>query len=471
MELLRLYVRGVLEAFEKTEKTLWSPKTYGSYALVFRTVFRISLFASVVAAFLMAIITKSLLFSLLVLAFVISFPYLASQLFRVYLGFALEKDMPIIMSLLLPLARFSSNVADAVLYLDFQKLPFSLRFEVYRLRIFMNLGLDPVSALRALASATPSKSFGDFLREYLNSVIIGGPKTDVTAMFLKEAIQKTRDQWRLFFSVSKTASEIIATAVVSMPVLVPLMILSRTDWHIAIIAMALFSVASSFALLTLRPRVGSVERREALGYICIICLAISSVVSISISLELGLALLAFFTLVTETYAVKMNLSVSRATTLLREALEESRIGFLNWSKLREVQKSILSSVIDAILTSSTIAGTTRIHETLVYIYELHEEVRRNSAQAKRHGLALATLKTVALVITIYFLISLANMSAGLRSSIEVNPLIVKEIAKTLVALTPILLLPSAIVYREWLPSLSIPLASFVFLYLVMTFVV
>ncbi|MEM1873420.1 MAG: hypothetical protein QXS85_03250 [Acidilobaceae archaeon] len=461
---LLLLIRDLSALLVRLERALWSPRLYGEYASLFRVMFRASLPISTVAFAVSLVATNSFPAALMVTVLTIASPFIASRLFRAHIGFALERDMPIIMSLLLPLARVSSNLADIILYVDRERLPFSLRFEISRLRVLMNLGLDPVAALQALASTTPSKSFSYFLRDYVNSVIVGASRTDIAVMFLREALQKTRDQWRVFFAASYVVSEIVATVVVSMPVLVPLMLLGGVDWSIAVLLLALTSLAAGFTLMFFRPRVGSVERTELLGFISVLLIASCSIVGLRAGLLLELALLTLIAIAIELYALRESISVERASSLLREALEEARVGILNWDKLARVRETILTSVIDALLASSTTAGSTRAQEVLAYIHELHEEVRRSSAESRRHSLVLATLMTLSLAITLYFLKLLATILEQSGAAVGVDASSLINVAETLVAMTPTLLLPPAIVYREWLPSPLLPLMATLLLY-------
>lgn len=457
--LLRV-TREVQSYLELYAYELWDPELYGpGPSRVFRVFFKISLVLSS---------TLLVVFTILSLANIVKLPlvlislaplvlaYIAPHAWRLLLGLGVDKELPILLAYLIPYTRTPVNIADLIAMANSGNF-YWVRFEASRLKYLLDLGYDPLTALRKLSETTPSRSLSSIIKDYVNAQSLGVSRSDLTLLLFKYAMDSVRDQWRSHIGFGGVIAEGIVAAIISMVALAPLVLLGG-GYPVILIALPLVvAPAGAFALLATRPALGEYRLSYFELLLTITVPFIAVILNYKISLEAGLAYLIGMTLVVEAIALGFKRLNEMALKELRLAIEESKLGLMPEERLARAER-VAGGVIKAIVSASRIAGTMGLGEALNQILTLVEEARRQVRAASLQASILALLSVASLPIAIYALnmLKIALTTGGLSVA---NAAIVDSMVSIVAITSPLVALPASVLQRGWLISPIYPLLA------------
>jgi len=238
---------------------LWDPELYGPEpSRFFRLMFKASLSLAIVLTILAPLLLLKGLAGPIVLALPLApllLSYTMPTVWRVILGSGVDKELPAVLAYLIPYTRTPINIADLIAMLKGEGY-FWTKFEASRLRFLLNLGYDPLTALKKLAETTPSRGLSEVLRDYINAQTLGVSRGQLTLILFKHAMDSIRDQWRSHIEFGRVVAEGVVAAVVSMAALAPLVLLGGGYPVLLVTIPAVVAPAGALAMLATRPTIG-----------------------------------------------------------------------------------------------------------------------------------------------------------------------------------------------------------------------
>jgi hypothetical protein len=439
---------------------LWDPELYGPEpSRFFRLMFKASLSLAIVLTILAPLLLLKGLEGPIVLALTLApllLSYTMPTVWRVILGSGVDKELPAVLAYLIPYTRTPINIADLIAMLKGEGY-FWTKFEASRLRFLLNLGYDPLTALKKLAETTPSRGLSEVLRDYINAQTLGVSRGQLTLILFKHAMDSIRDQWRSHIEFGRVVAEGVVAAVVSMAALAPLVLLGGGYPVLLVTIPAVVAPAGALAMLATRPTIGEYRLSYFELLLTITVPFIAIIINFKVSLEAGLAYLLGMTIVVEAIAVGFRRLSSTAMKELRLAVEEARLGLIPEERLAKAER-VASGIVKTIISASKIAGTMGIGEALNQILSLVEEAQRHAKSASLQATILAVLSAISIPIAIYGLDLLKNAVETSNLSI-VDPTSITYIIWLIAITSPLVALPASILQRGWLISPLYPLLT------------
>ena len=438
---------------------LWDPELYGPEPSRF---FRLMFKASLILALVLTVLAPLLLLAglpVFVLALppvAVLIPYIAPAIWRAILGSGVDRELPAVLAYLIPYTRTPINIVDLIAMLRGEGY-FWARFEASRLRFLLDLGYDPLTALKKLAETTPSRGLSEVLRDYINAQTLGVSRGQLTLLLFKHAMESIRDQWRSHIEFGKVVAEGVVAAIVSMAALAPLVLLGGGYPVLLVAIPAVVAPAGAIAMLATRPSIGEYRLSYFELLLTITVPFIAVAINFRISLEAGLAYLVGMTVVVEAIAIGFKRLSSTSMRELRLAVEESRLGLIPEERLAKAER-VASGIIRTVISASRIAGTMGIGEALNQILSLVEEAQRHAKTASLQATILATLSAVSIPIAVYGLNLLKNAVEASSMNL-IDPTSISHIIWLIAATSPLVTLPASILQRGWLISPLYPLLT------------
>jgi hypothetical protein len=438
---------------------LWDPELYGPEPSRF---FRLMFKASLILALVLTVLAPLLLLAglpVFVLALppvAVLIPYIAPAIWRAILGSGVDRELPAVLAYLIPYTRTPINIVDLIAMLRGEGY-FWARFEASRLRFLLDLGYDPLTALKKLAETTPSRGLSEVLRDYINAQTLGVSRGQLTLLLFKHAMESIRDQWRSHIEFGKVVAEGVVAAIVSMAALAPLVLLGGGYPVLLVAIPAVVAPAGAIAMLATRPSIGEYRLSYFELLLTITVPFIAVAINFRISLEAGLAYLVGMTVVVEAIAIGFKRLSSTSMRELRLAVEESRLGLIPEERLAKAER-VASGIIRTVISASRIAGTMGIGEALNQILSLVEEAQRHAKTASLQATILATLSAVSIPIAVYGLNLLKNAVEASSMNL-IDPTSISHIIWLIAATSPLVALPASILQRGWLISPLYPLLT------------
>ncbi len=462
---LTLSIAGFIDSYASS---LWDPEVYGpGVSKVLRLSFAITVLSSpllvVVGAFLIIVYGAPLLTLLAPAALLLAF-FIVSRVWRLALGSGVDKELPAVLAYLLPYTRSPIQIADLIVRLRDEEGYFWSKFEASRLKLLLDLGYDPISALKKLSETTPSRRLAEVIDDYIHAQTLGASRGQVTILLFRHAMDSVRDQWRGHIEFGKLIAEGIVAAVVSMVALAPLALLGGGYPVILTLIPLIVAPAGALAMLATRPALGEYRVGYFEAIITLTVPVVAVILNFKLSLEAGLAYLVGMTIVVEAMALGFRRLSSNAFRELRAAVEESRLGVIPEDRLARAEKAA-TGVIKAIVSASRIAGTMGVTDALSQLYSLIEEAQRQVKSTSIQAVILALISVASLPIAMY---SLKILSASAAPLGRVNTASMEEALKILAATSPLIALPASVLQRGWLISPLYPLIAQTLAILILT---
>lgn len=367
----------------------------------------------------------------------------------------MDRELPALLSYLVVYSKSPMHMADLLLKAEEEGFRWS-RYEISRLRLLMNLGRDPSTALKALAETTPAGKFGEIMRDYINAQTMGASRTQLSMLLFRRAVEALGEQWRSHVEFGRVVAEAIVAAVISVIAITPISLLGGSVPMTLLVLPLVVAPAGALVMLTTRPSMGELR----LGYLEAIATFSVPVIAVAInfkfSLVAGLAFLLGMTIVVEIMHVGYRRLSERALRELRWAAEEARLGYLPEERLMRAE-GIAPEVIRAIASAAKVAGTSGLGEALTQLYNLMEEARRQASSASMQASVLAIIASLSIPIAIYSLSLLGNAASAMPGM--GSPELLEEMSRLLVSMSPLVALPASVLQRGWLLSPVYPLLS------------
>ncbi|MDM7275944.1 MAG: hypothetical protein P3X22_007540 [Thermoprotei archaeon] len=439
--------------------TLWDPEVYGPgvsrvLRLSFSAVALSSPLLFVIGAVLVIVYnTPLLIFSTpLVLLLVL---FAASRVWRLALGSGVDKELPAVLAYLLPYTRSPVQIADLIARLRDEEGYFWFKFEASRLKLLLDLGYDPISALKKLSETTPSRRLAEVIDDYIHVQTLGASRGQVTILLFRHAMDSVRDQWRGHIEFGKLVAEGIVAAVVSMVALAPVALLGGGYPVILALIPLIVAPAGALAMLATRPALGEYRVGYPEAIITLTVPVVAVALNFKLSLEAGLAYLVGMTIVVEAMALGFRRLSSNAFRELRAAVDEARLGTIPEDRLARAEKAA-KGVIKAIISASRVAGTMGVSDALSQLYSLIEEAQRQVRSASTQAVILALISVASLPLAMY---SLKILSASAAPLGMVNTASIEEVLRIMAATSPLIALSASVLQRGWLISPLYPLIA------------
>ncbi|MCE4599141.1 MAG: hypothetical protein F7C81_02975 [Desulfurococcales archaeon] len=378
------------------------------------------------------------------------------RLWRSILASGIEQELPALLSYILPYSHTPRHIADLVMELPKDIFKWT-RNESERLKILLEEGHDPLSALRILAETTPSRRLREVILDYATAQSLGAPRSQTTLLLLNHAITMVRMKWKSHVEAGSIVAELTATAIIAGSAMTPITMLAGGNAALVSIFSILTPLIGGLGLLLTRPVIGDIKPSPRIYIPLLILPLIISVLLLNEIIIPSLAILAIAALASETLTHKYRRTFEEGMRALRAASERSRYGMDFEETLRKAENAA-SGVVKAIIQSATIAGRLGVGEAISRLYQVVEEAVNSVKTAKVQALLMMAISVAAPPIALYAIKFIEN-AASTAADLLVDTSSVNLIKGILTASAVLAPLPAAIVHRGWLPSLLPSLAS------------
>ncbi len=437
-------------AISRVDPRLHPPSMASRLLSIIEALAKASLVAAVSSPLILAINTEAGVALAGIALLLVAAAYALPRLARAAVGMGVDRELPGLLAYLLPYASSARHLVDVMADLRVRGLRWS-RLEAERLRYLLDLGHDPLSALRELASTTPSGKLRRALLEYVHSLEIGASRSQVTLRLLQAAIEELRAAWRSYTDLGRAIVEAVTTLVIAGVALAPVALLSGSMDPSLLVAPLIASPAAALLLVVTRPSIG--DARIGLAPLAIVVLGTlaSAGAALTLGLPEGIALQAAVALASEVVGRRYAAREERAYQALREAADAAKYGGDLEEKLRS-DTPLASGVVGAIIEATRIAGRLGVSEAVAHISRLVEEARGIVAQLRGQALLLAAIAAAAPAMAVYILASIASMASGGAPFAAGDPRSLSYAAGLIASASPLAPLPAAVLQRGWRPS-------------------
>jgi len=379
----------------------------------------------------------------------------APYLWRAVLGHGVDNEVPSLLSFLLPYSSSPRYLTDVLVRVPHEHFRW-VKYEAERLGLLLDMGLDPVEALRELAKTSPSRRLRTVLTDYVHSLITGAPRSQVTLMLLDHAVQGVRSQWRTYTELSRIIVEALTGVLIASVALAPLALFSG-DVNAELFVMPLaFSPIAALILLLLRPGIGDHRPSLAWTTLLLVSVMVAGIVYYALGALPALLVLALAGAASEVMWRSWSRKEEAALAKLKEAADDAKYGRPFDETLREA-KSLAPQLLGAIVDAARIAGRLGVGDTLLHVYRVIEEARNARRSLSLQGWILSVLAAVAPAVSVYLLVYIAGFSGG--EMLAGNPEALVEGARLLAGLSPLAPIPASVAARGWIPSVAPSLLS------------
>lgn len=386
-------------------------------------------------------------------AFAALLAYFAPAVWRRILGSMIDREVPAVLAYMLPFAAVTGYIADLVAGLSESRVFKWARLEGERMKLLLNLGYDPVTALKVLVETTPSSALRDALIDYIYVQRVGASRSSVAIVLLRSALESVRSQWRSYQQVASLVADATLTLVVASALVAPLAAFAGDPGLAAIAALSPVVAAplGVALLLAFRPSLGDPKPPT---HVFLAFAAAPIALSLAALLvdpwkaaAAGLLVAALLEYAARMYEDRAR----RAINTLKMAAEAARYG-QDYHDLLSRAESIATGFIKAFIEASSRAGRIGVGEALDYVYRVVMEARSQASALRGHAIALAVIAaaTPAIVISILEMVEALSSAAGPFMPVNIE---FAWIESLVAATAPLLAMPAAVLARPWTPSL------------------
>jgi len=385
--------------------------------------------------------------------------YAAPALWRRLLGSLIDREVPAVLAYMLPFAAVTGYIADLVAGLAESRAFRWARLEGERMKLLLNVGYDPVTALKVLVETTPSSALRDALIDYIYVQRVGASRSSVAIVLLRSALESVRSQWRGYQQIASLVADATLTLVVASALVAPLAAFAGDPGMAALAALSPVVAAplGVALLLGFRPSMGD-PRPPTPVFVAFAAAPVALAAATAIAGPWkALAAGAVAALALEYAARIYDDRGRRALNTLKMAAEAARYG-QDYQDLLKKAEALATGFVKAFIEASARAGRIGVGEALDYVYRVVMEARSQASSLKGHAVALAVIAaaTPAIVILVLEIIEALSRAAGpfMPSAMDFTWI------EYLVAVTaPLLAMPAAVLMRPWTPSLVPSLAA------------
>ena len=442
----------------------YDPRLYGRYASLLSRASGLAPLGAALAAAAAALYFRGLsrlaLIAGLLAAPVLAAPYWVAGLINFVQASGIDEELPVLMAALIPFASSSYDLATLLATLPERLNLRFLRNESYRLRAYLNTGLDERRALRELARTTPSRSLRDVIRELLTAEELGTSRHRMAMVLYERAMSYIKSSWSRYAKAAEALTEGLVTLLVSIVVLLPMFSLSGPQVMAASMALfLLLSTSSTVALALMRPRLGDVEGGAGVLALVLAAAAASAALLFYGRAVVAVALLAAASVVTEVLWRRAAASLAAAERGLREAAERARLGLGFADELASLG-SVGKGVVGAVIYAGGLVGVSKAGRALEALAEVVSESINTMRSLAQESAMLAALSAASPVISIVTLRALAGYVAKYPLAAMIFPLgAVSMSVRLALAMAPLVVLPAAALSRGKRPSAAYSLAA------------
>ncbi|MCX8195727.1 MAG: hypothetical protein N3F67_01385 [Acidilobaceae archaeon] len=432
----------------------WELELYGPHAV---KLFSALLLASLLSLPLLLALSLFFRAALLLLPLPLLTIAFAPTIWRYLVGRGVDRELPALLAYLLVYSKSPVHVADLLLRAEGEGFRWT-RFEIARLRLLLDAGKDPISALKRLAETTPAGKFGEVMRDYVNAQTMGASRTQLSMLLFRRAIDAVGEQWRGHVEFGRVVAEGIVAAIVSVVAITPVALLGGS-LPMALVTLPLaMAPAGAIAMLLTRPSIGEYR----LGYLeSLLTFSVplaAAAINFKVSPAAGLAFLLGATVAVEIMNVGYRRLSERALAELRAAAEEARLGYLPEERLSRAER-LAPEVIRSVISAAKVAGTAGLGEALARLYDLVEEARRHARSASMQAAVLGIVAAFSIPVAIYSLSLLKPAAASMPGLGSGSEGLIEELTRLLLSTSPLVALPAAALQRGWFLSPVYPLIS------------
>ena len=442
----------------------YDPRLYGRYASLLSRASGLAPLGAALAVAAAALYFRGLsrlaLIAGLLAAPVLAAPYWVAGLVNFVQASGIDEELPVLMAALIPFASSSYDLATLLATLPERLGLKFLRNESYRLRAYLNTGLDERRALRELARTTPSRSLRDVIRELLTAEELGTSRHRMAMVLYERAMSYIKSSWSRYAKAAEALTEGLVTLLVSIVVLLPMFSLSGPQVMAASMALfLLLSTSSTVALALMRPRLGDVEGGAGVLALTLAAAAASAALLFYGRAVVAVALLAAASVVTEALWRRAAASLAAAERGLREAAERARLGLGFADELASLGP-VGKGIVGAVIYAGGLVGVSKAGRALEALAEVVSESINTMRSLAQESAMLAALSAASPVISIVTLRTLAGYVARYPLAAMIFPLgAVSMSIRLALAMAPLVVLPAAALSRGKRPSAAYSLAA------------
>ena len=369
--------------------------------------------------------------------------HLLPSLWRAALASGIDKELPAVLVYLVPYSASPRYIADVIAGLP-EGIFKWFRHESSRLRLLMDMGLDPLTALRRLAETTPSRRLREVLVEYTSLQLLGAQSSEASIRLLDRAVALAREKWASFREVGRAVVELAASGLVSLVALAPLM--DGAAGPVAL-GMGALLVLAGIMLLASRPELGDTPRTLPGPTVFFGSTIAGSALALEGRLPLAVAALLVGAVIGELLHYKASKALRAAMRSLRVAAEKARLGLEYLSDLEGARP--LGAPVRAVIESSRIAGGIGVGQALLRLQRVVEEAAEQRSRAVSEA---AVLEGVSMIAPLIMALALGRLARLFQQASPLPGGAALLDMGSVLALAPLAVVPAAILRRGWTAS-------------------
>ena len=368
-------------------------------------------------------------------------------------SYEIEQEIPILLSYILPYTPTPRYITDLIKDIPGDVFKW-MRGEAERLKLRLELGDDPLNALRYLAETTPSKRLKTILNDYITSQTLGASRSQITLTLLRHAIDSIRDTWRKYSELGRIIGELTTTIIIASAAIAPITILTGAGLEGLALLSILAPLVGGLGLILVRPAVGEPPVEWWVTSLLLLApITASTLLYMGYTIPSIILLLAAGVVGEYKWHIVYK-SLVGGVDSLRRASDAIKYGGEYEEYLKEAEKSS-GRLVKALSMSLRIAGKLGVSPALSTISHVQEEVVKAISNVRIQSVILSALAIGAVVIGVYT----GDIIHGALKSMETNTDSTIIIYRILEASAPIAPLPASILYRGRVPSMVPSIAS------------
>jgi len=366
---------------------------------------------------------------------------------RSVLANGIDQEMPALLVYLLPYTASPRYLADVLTSIPENIFKWA-RHEAAKLELLLGSGMDPLSALEELARTTPSRALQKTLKEYVTLQRIGATRSEMTVRLVERAVKSVEEKWRSYSALGRVIVEAVASSIVAVSALAPLVGGPRLLSISALIILG--STAGAILLVLSRPRIGDIQAPASIAAVTLGTPLLAGLLLYEGLDKTAIALLAGTVVLVEYYAAKYRRTYIEALSKLEEAAERARLG-LDYDSLLEKAEAVGGDIVRAVAEASRIAGSIGVGGALEKLVEVLEEAGRVRRSVWAEALVLEALSGLAPIMSVYAVIKLGALT-GQAPQWILPALKPRVLIRVLVPTVPVSVLPASVLRRGRLAS-------------------
>jgi hypothetical protein len=335
--------------------------------------------------------------------------------------------------------------------------------------VLVDLAQDPHGSLKTLASTTPSRGLRLTLEDYTHAQTLGAGRAQLTLTLFRRALDAVRDSWRSHVDFARLVAEGMATLAVALVAVTPVAMLGGVGGVMSVLAWlpVVAAPAGAIVILLNRPELGEFRPPLVVRVMALQAPFVAAALALAVSLEAGIAWLLGWAIPVELANWAVGRRAEIAERELRRAVDEARLGIPPVERLKAAEE-LAGGVLRAILKSARVAGMTGVWEALSLVYTLVQEARSLAGSARTQGLMMSLILALIPALSVFTLKMIAAAVAeggGAASALGFNlqdiAVEAERTARIIVAASPLIPLPAAVLHRGWTPSPIPPLLAII----------